>query len=74
MKQKRLLATFVLGLCALTTLQAQENEFDLGSQRSEVQLVNPVPGKKIDHHGPINSWVIAKAFRTNFGYLNKLNA
>ena len=53
MKQKRLLAIFALGLCALTTLQAQENEFDLGSQRSEVQLVNSVPGKKIDHHGLI---------------------
>ena len=53
MRPKRLLAIFALGLCALTTLQAQENEFDLGSQRSEVQLVNPVPGKKIDHHGLI---------------------
>ena len=53
MKQKRLLAIFALGLCALTTLQAQENEFDLGSQRSEVQLVNPIPGKKINHHGLI---------------------
>ena len=53
MRPKRLLAIFSLGLCALTTLQAQENEFDLGSQRSEVQLVNPVPGKKIDHHGLI---------------------
>ena len=23
----------------------QDNDFDLGSQRSEVQLVNPVPGE-----------------------------
>ena len=53
MRPKRLLAIFSLGLCALTTLQAQENEFDLGSQRSEVQLVNPIPGKKINHHGLI---------------------
>ena len=47
MKQKRLFVTFAVGLCTLTAAQAQDNEFDLGSQRSEVQLVNPVPGKKM---------------------------
>ena len=51
MKQKRLFVTFAVGLCTFTAAQAQDNEFDLGSQRSEVQLVNPVPGKKMDHHG-----------------------
>ena len=51
MKQKKFLVTFALGLCALTAAHAQDNDFDLGSQRSEVQLVNPVPGKKIDHQG-----------------------
>ena len=51
MKQKKLLVTFALGMCALTAAHAQDNDFDLGSQRSEVQLVNPVPGKKIDHQG-----------------------
>ena len=51
MKQKKLLVTFALGMCALTAAHAQNNDFDLGSQRSEVQLINPVPGKKIDHQG-----------------------
>ena len=51
MKQKKLLVTFALGMCALMAAHAQDNDFDLGSQRSEVQLVNPVPGKKIDHQG-----------------------
>ena len=51
MIKKKLLVTFVVGLCALTAAHAQDNEFDLGSQRSEIQLVNPVPGNRIDHHG-----------------------
>jgi len=55
MKQKKLLVTFALGMCALTAAHAQDNDFDLGSQRSEVQLVNPVPGKKIDHQGLVIS-------------------
>lgn len=32
---------------------AQEESFDLSSQRSESQVVNPVPGKKVDHKGLI---------------------
>lgn len=32
-------------------LMAQEESFDLSSQRSEIQDVLPVPGKKIDHNG-----------------------
>lgn len=51
MKQKKILVAFVLSLCAFTVVQAQENDFDLGSQRSEIQSITPVPGKKIDHHG-----------------------
>ena len=51
MKQKKILVAFVLSLCTFTVVQAQENEFDLGSQRSEIQSITPVPGKKIDHHG-----------------------
>ena len=40
-------------ICALAcgNLFAQETEFDLSSQRLEIQQVLPVPGKKIDHHG-----------------------
>jgi len=36
MKQKKFLVTFALGLCALTAAHAQDNDFDLGSQRSGV--------------------------------------
>lgn len=51
MKKKKILVAFVLSLCTFTVVQAQENDFDLGSQRSEIQSITPVPGKKIDHHG-----------------------
>lgn len=34
-------------------LAAQENDFDLSSQRSESQEVNRVPGQAMDHHGLI---------------------
>ncbi|OFO75245.1 beta-N-acetylglucosaminidase [Prevotella sp. HMSC077E09] len=51
MKQKKILVAFVLSLCTFTVVQAQENDFDLGCQRSEIQSITPVPGKKIDHHG-----------------------
>ena len=34
---------------------AQEESFDLSSQRSESQVVNPVPGKKVDHKGIIDA-------------------
>ena len=48
---KETFSDLALGMCALMAAHAQDNDFDLGSQRSEVQLVNPVPGKKIDHQG-----------------------
>ncbi len=42
-------------ICATVpnTAAADEGAFDLSSQRSEVQQLNPVPGKKIDHQGLI---------------------
>lgn len=42
-------------ICAMAcnNLLAQETEFDLSSQRLEIQQVLPVPGKKIDHQGII---------------------
>ena len=42
-------------ICALacSNLLAQEAEFDLSSQRLEIQQVLPVPWKKIDHQGII---------------------
>ncbi len=45
-----LLTAFVSSLCTLGTY-AQDDTFDLSSQRSEKQDVNRVPGKKIDHQG-----------------------
>ncbi len=47
-----LLTAFVSSLCTLGTY-AQDDTFDLSSQRSEKQDVNRVPGKKIDHCGII---------------------
>lgn len=41
----------LLGLSLGGTLSAQESEFDLSAQRSEVQEVAPVPGHKRDHGG-----------------------
>lgn len=42
-------------ICAMacSNLLAQETEFDLSSQRLEIQQVLPIPGKKIDHQGII---------------------
>ena len=39
------------GLLAAVSLNAQVETFDLSAQRSESQIVNPVPGEKIDHRG-----------------------
>lgn len=36
------------------SMQAQDTDFDLSSQRSEIQDVLPVPGKKVDHGG----WIV----------------
>lgn len=38
-------------LLAATSVQAQDDNFDLSSQRGEVQTVNRVPGHKVDHQG-----------------------
>ncbi|MGL4518881.1 MAG: beta-N-acetylglucosaminidase domain-containing protein [Phocaeicola sp.] len=49
---KMMLAVTALALTC-TTLHAQEEAFDLSSQRSESQDVLRVPGKKLDHQGLI---------------------
>lgn len=51
MNQSKLLVTLAVIFSVLGTANAQENEFDLTSQRSESQNVLKVPGEKIDHHG-----------------------
>lgn len=56
MKKNYCHRTLIAGaICALaySNLFAQETEFDLSSQRLEVQDVLPVPGQKLDHQGII---------------------
>ena len=51
-KYKKIFAT--VALCVVTAtgaVFAQDSEFDLSSQRSERQDVNPVPGQVVDHKG-----------------------
>ncbi len=48
---KKMLFAGVLSILALGNAQAQDDGFDLSSQRSEVQDVLPVPGHKVDHKG-----------------------
>ena len=50
---KFIIAGMCLALLSGGHLAAQEADFDLASQRSEVQDVLPVPGKKLDHSGII---------------------
>ena len=55
MKLNRNKSIIAVVACALAcgNLAAQETDFDLASQRSEVQSVLPVTGKKLDHQGII---------------------
>lgn len=50
---KKLLTALAAGFLAWSNLSAQENGFDLSSQRSESQHIQMVPGKKLDHKGLI---------------------
>lgn len=52
-KSKNLLTALAAGVFLCGNLAAQENGFDLGSQRSESQHVQMVPGQKLDHKGLI---------------------
>lgn len=45
------LSAIAAGLLAAFSVAAQDDTFDLSSQRSESQDINPVPGGKIDHKG-----------------------
>lgn len=53
MTRTKTFALLAACLCSPVSLMAQETDFDLNSQRSEVQNVWTVPGKKIDHKGLI---------------------
>lgn len=48
---KNLILPLLLLAAAAPTAQAQDDGFDLASQRKESQTVNMVPGHKIDHKG-----------------------
>lgn len=51
MKITKLMASAALIVSAAMTASAQDDGFDLSSQRGEVQEYNAVPGKKLDHKG-----------------------
>ena len=52
-KIRRTLAALMASTLICGGLAAQENDFDLSSQRSESQEVNRVPGQALDHRGLI---------------------
>lgn len=54
----------------MTVSAAADDAFDLDAQRGEVQLVNPVPGQKLDHHGIIINPTPQSITRPNNGILN----
>lgn len=51
MSISRIAALAMSALLSVTVVCAQDDAFDLSSQRSESQNVNPVPGHKLDHKG-----------------------
>lgn len=53
MNSKKLLTTFAATAFLCVNLSAQEQGFDLNTQRSESQDVSLVPGKALDHKGLI---------------------
>lgn len=53
MINNNLLAAALLAMACSCPAMAQDDSFDLTSQRGEKQDVNMVPGKKLDHHGII---------------------
>lgn len=48
---RHLLAALIAAACACPNAMAQDDGFDLNSQRGEKQDVNLVTGKKVDHQG-----------------------
>ena len=52
-KKRILLTALAAGIFAWGNLAAQENDFDLSSQRAEAQDVLKVPGHIVDHGGLI---------------------
>lgn len=55
------------GLLFGGSICAQNNGFDLNSQRSESQEVNPIPGRIVDHHGLVINPTPHEMTETNDG-------
>jgi len=53
MINSKFLLSAMFAMACSATVFAQDDSFDLSSQRGEKQDVNMVPGKKINHHGII---------------------
>ncbi len=53
MNHKKLLTVFIATAFTYGNLYAQDNNFDLNTQRSEAQEVFKIPGKLLDHQGLI---------------------
>ena len=49
MNYRKLFSALTIGFFCCTTVAAQETEFDLSAQRSELQNILKVPGQKVDH-------------------------
>ena len=65
MKITKLMASAALIASAAMTATAQDDGFDLSSQRGEVQEYNAVPGHKVDHQGLVINPTPQSMKRTN---------
>lgn len=50
-KTNKLLLLLAIGFMTCASLEAQDADFDLSAQRSEMQNIPKIPGKVINHHG-----------------------
>lgn len=70
MKITKLMTSATLLAIGALTVNAQDDNFDLTSQRGEVQEYNSVPGHKIDHHGLVINPTPQSVERPYTGVLN----
>lgn len=70
MKITKLMTSATLLAIGALTVNAQDDNFDLTSQRGEVQEYNSVPGHKIDHHGLVINPTPQSIERPYTGVLN----
>lgn len=70
MKITKMMAAAAIVTSAALTATAQDDGFDLTSQRGEVQEFNAVPGHKVDHGGLVINPTPQSITRTGDGVLN----